>query len=74
MQAILQRFDYGAGKYFRPGPVSHFSNLEVIAMSMAAESEEIDSENWLFEAKLKECKDSFRTLSYAVISMTAVKL
>lgn len=33
-----------------------FSDLEVVALSMAAESEEIDSENWLFESKLKECR------------------
>ena len=32
-------------------------------MSMAAESEETDSENWLFEAKLKECKDSIPNLT-----------
>lgn len=58
MQVILQRFGYWAGKYPSFGPVPRFSDLEVIAMSIAAESEEIDSENWLFEAKLKECKDS----------------
>ena len=40
----------------RPGPVPRFSDLEVIALSMAAEAEETDSENWLFEAKLKECR------------------
>ena len=33
----------------RPGPVPRFSDLEVIALSMAAESEEMDSENCLFE-------------------------
>ena len=50
------------GNVLRPGPVPRFSDLEVIAMSMAAESEEIDSENWLFEAKLKECQDSIPNL------------
>ena len=45
------------GNIPRPGPVPRFSDLEVIALSMAAESEEIDSENWLFESKLKECRN-----------------
>lgn len=29
---------------------------------MHTESEEIDSENWLFDAKLKECRDSIPNL------------
>ena len=45
-----------AGNVRRRGPVPRFSDLEVIALGMAAEAEEIDSENWLFEAKLKECR------------------
>lgn len=44
-----------SGNIRRPGLVPRFSDLEVIALSMAAESEEIDSENWLFESRLKEC-------------------
>ena len=44
------------GNISRPGPVPRFSDLEVVALSMAAESEEIDIENWLFESKLKECR------------------
>lgn len=51
-----------AGNVRRPGPVPRFSDLEVIALSMAAEAEEIDSENWLFEAKLKECRSSIPNL------------
>ena len=51
-----------AGNVRRPGPVPRFSDLEVIALSMAAEAEEIDSENWLFEAKLKECRFSIPNL------------
>ena len=39
-----------------------FSDSEVIALSMAAETEEIESENWLFEAKLKECRSSTSNL------------
>ena len=50
------------GNIRRPGPVPRFSDLEVIALSMAAEAEEIDSENWLFEAKLKECRFSIPNL------------
>ena len=50
------------GNIRRPGPVPRFSDLEVIALSMAAEAEEIDSENWLFEAKLKECRSSIPNL------------
>lgn len=44
------------GNIRRPGPVPRFSDLEIIALSMAAEAEGIDSENWLFEAKLKACR------------------
>ena len=50
------------GNILRPGPVPRFSDLEVIALSMAAESEEIDSENWLFESKLKECRNKLPNL------------
>ena len=52
-----------AGNVRRPGPVPCFSDLEVIALSMAAEAEEIDSENWLFGAKLKGCRSSFLNLT-----------
>ena len=45
------------GNIPRRGPVPRFSDLEVVALSMVAEAEEIDSENWLFESKLKECLD-----------------
>jgi hypothetical protein len=52
---ICKKFSNGlvtdAGNFHRPGPVPRFSDLEIIALSMAAESEGIDSENWLFEAK-----------------------
>ena len=33
------------GNIRRPGPVPRFSDLEVVALSLAAESEGIDSEN-----------------------------
>ena len=39
------------------GPVPRFSDLEVVALSMAAEAEEIDSENRLFQSKLNECRN-----------------
>ena len=44
------------GNIARRGPVPKFSDLEVVALSLAAESESIDSENWLFECKLQEYK------------------
>lgn len=47
---------------FRPGPVPRFSDLEVIALNMAAEAEKTDSENWFSEAKLKECRASIPNL------------
>ena len=34
------------GNIVRRGSVPHFSDLEVVALSMAAEVEEIDSKNW----------------------------
>ncbi len=63
---ICKKFSNGlvtdAGNFNRPGPVPRFSDLEIIALSMAAESEGIDSENWQFEAKLKECRSSIPNL------------
>ena len=41
------------GNVPRCGPKPKFSDLEVVALSLAAESESIDSENWLFEYKLQ---------------------
>lgn len=51
-----------SGNMLRLGPVPRFSDLEVIALSMAAGSEETDRENWLFESKLKECRTSIPNL------------
>ena len=50
------------GNIPRRGPISKFSDLEVVALSLAAESESIDSENWLFESKLNEYQDKIPTL------------
>lgn len=50
------------GNIRRPGPVPKFSDLEVIALSLTAESESIDSEKWLFVCKLQEYKDCFPNL------------
>ncbi len=44
------------GNIIRRSPVPRFSDLEVGALSMVAEAEEIDSENWLFESRLNECR------------------
>lgn len=46
----------------RRGPVPKFSDLEVVALSLAAESESIDSKNWLFEPKFKEYKGKIPNL------------
>ena len=46
----------------RRGRVPKFSDLEVVALSLAAESESIDSEKWLFDSKLQECKEQFPNL------------
>ena len=57
---ICKQFSQGLvderGNVPRRGPTPKFSDLEVIALSMAAESESIDSENWLFEYRLQEYK------------------
>ena len=37
------------GNVPRRGPVPQFSDLEVVALSLAVESEGIDSEKWLFD-------------------------
>ena len=39
------------GNVLRCGPVSKFSDLEVVALSLTAETESIDSEKWLFDYK-----------------------
>ena len=49
------------GNVPRRGVVPKFSDLEVIALSMTAESESIDSENRLFEL-VKSCKSDFPNL------------
>ena len=44
------------GNVRRPGPVPKFSDLEVVALTLAAEAEGFDSENWLFEHQLNDCR------------------
>ena len=44
------------------GPVPKFSDLEVVALSLTAETESIDSEKWLFDYKLQEYKDCIPNL------------
>ena len=46
----------------RRGVVPKFSDLEVVALTLAAETESIDSENWLFEHKLNECREKIPNL------------
>ena len=50
------------GNIPRRGQVPKFSDLEVVALTLTAESESIDSENWLFEYKLQEYKDKIPNL------------
>ena len=51
-----------SGNVPRRGPVPKFSDLEVVALSMRAESESIDSEKWLSDYKLQEYKDCIPNL------------
>ena len=50
------------GNIPRRGPVPKFSDLEVVALSLTAEAESIDSEKWLFSYKLQERKSKFPNL------------
>ena len=50
------------GNIPRRGPMPKFSDLEVVALSLTAESEIIDSEKWLFDYKLQEYKDKIPNL------------
>ena len=60
-----------SGNVPRRGPVPKFSDLEVVALSLTAETESIDSEKWLFDYKLQEYKDSIPNLISRRQSMTA---
>ena len=51
-----------SGNVPRHGPVPKFSDLEVVALSLTAETESIDSEKWLFDYKLQEYKDCIPNL------------
>ena len=46
----------------RRGALPMFSDLEVVALSLTAETESIDSEKWLFDYKLQKYKDSIPNL------------
>ena len=51
-----------SGNVPRRGPVPKFSDSEVVALSMTAETESIDSEKWLSDYKLQESKDGIPNL------------
>ncbi|KIP58963.1 hypothetical protein ST41_01565 [Prevotella pectinovora] len=51
-----------SGNVPRRGPVPKFSDLEVVVLSLTAETESFDSEKWLFDYKLQEYKDSISNL------------
>ena len=50
------------GNIPRRGPVPKFSDLEVVALSLTAETESVDSEKWVFDYKLQKYKDSVPNL------------
>ena len=60
-----------SGNVPRRGPVPKFSDLEVVALSLTAETESIDSEKWLFDYKLQEYKDYIPISYQGDSSMTA---
>ena len=51
-----------SGNVSRRGPIPKFSDLEVVALSLTAETESIDSEKWLFDYKLQEYKSNIPNL------------
>ena len=63
---IYKKFSYnlvdGKGNVPRRGPVPKFSDLEVLALAEAAETEGIDSEKWLFDYWLVEYAGRFTNL------------
>ena len=50
------------GNIPRRGLIPKFSDLEVVALSLTAETESIDSEKWLFGYKLQEYKSNIPNL------------
>ena len=58
------------GNIVRRGPVPRFSDLEVVALSLAAESESIDSENCFLSTNCKNTRKKFQILYHADNSMT----
>jgi len=50
------------GNVPRRGPIPKFSDLEVVALSLTAEAESIDSEKWLFDYNLQEYKSNIPNL------------
>ena len=50
------------GNVPRRGPIPKFSDLEVVALSLTAKAESIDSEKWLFDYILQEYKANIPNL------------
>ena len=50
------------GNIPRRGPIPKFSDLEVVALSLTAEAESIDSEKWLSDHKLQEYRGNIPNL------------
>lgn len=61
MQALSQDLVNDKGNITRPGVVPRFRDLEVIALSLTAETMGIDSESYLF-GKLEDYKNDMPNL------------
>ena len=60
-----------SGNVPRRGPVPKFSDLEVVALSLTAETESIDSEKWLSTINCKSTRTTFLISYQGDSSMTA---
>lgn len=61
LQEICRDLVNSQGNIPRPGTVPHFSDLEIVALSLSMESIGLDSENYLF-SKLREYSECFSHL------------
>ena len=59
------------GNILRRGPIPKFSDLEVVALSLTAGTESIDSEKWLLTINCKSTRVIFPTSYQGDSSMTA---
>lgn len=62
IKEILKDEIRAAGNFYRRGPQPKFADIEVLALSLTAESLGIDSANYLFSKLATEYKDAFPNL------------